>query len=78
MSKRKAGIAALLLIGFGAIEFPGIFFVMDRVEPFILGLPFLYGYLLCWWLYMCAGFFYAYRTGWGKHAFFKKRESRKT
>lgn len=41
----------LLVIGFGAIEFPGIFFVMDKVEPFIMGMPFLYGYIFCWWLY---------------------------
>ncbi len=70
---RKTIIIVLLVIGFGAIEFPGIFFVMDKVEPFIMGMPFLYGYIFCWWLYMCSVFFYAYRTGWGKHSFFHKK-----
>lgn len=70
---RKTIIILLLIIGFGAIEFPGIFFVMDKVEPFIMGVPFLYGYIFCWWLYMCSVFFYAYRTSWGKHSFFHKK-----
>lgn len=68
---RRKLIIVLLIIGFGAIEFPGIFLVMDKVEPFIMGLPFLYGYIFCWWIYLCAVFFYAYKTRWGKTKFFK-------
>ncbi len=70
--KRKGIIIVLLIIGFAAIEFPGIFFVMDKVEPFVMGLPFLYGYALCCWSYLCAVFFYAYKTKWGKVGFLKK------
>lgn len=73
INKRKLLIGILLALGFGAMEFPGILLVMDRVEPFLLGLPFLYGYILCCWAYMCMVFFYAYRTGWGKHGFFHRK-----
>ena len=74
--KRRAIIIVRLVIGFSAIEFPGIFFVMDKVEPFIFGLPFLYGYIFCWWLYLCTVFFYAYKTGWGKNKFFRNSKDR--
>ncbi|MBQ9015328.1 MAG: hypothetical protein IJ109_04345 [Firmicutes bacterium] len=65
--QRRILIAALLIFGFCALEFPGILFVCDRVTPFIFGLPFLYGYVLCGWIYMCLVLLYACRTGWGKH-----------
>ena len=29
------------------MEFPGILLVRERIYPFVLGLPFLYGYILC-------------------------------
>ncbi len=73
MKVRKIVIWILLVLGFCAIEFPGILFVRDRVYPFILGLPFLYGYILCSWIYMCSVLFYAYRTSWGKTPFFRKK-----
>jgi len=71
MSKRKMSgktklIWILLLIGFLAMEFPGVFFFQKTSDPFILGFPFIYGYILCWWAYMCAILFYAYKTGWGQ------------
>lgn len=75
---RKIVIIALLLVGFGGLEFPGILFVMDKVYPFIFGLPFLYGYVLCGWLYMCLVLFYAYRTRWGKVPFFNSDKKKKT
>ena len=65
MTGRTKLIWILLLIGFAAMEFPGVFFFHDKVEPFILGFPFIYGYILCWWAYMCIILFYAYRTRWG-------------
>lgn len=75
--KRKLVIWILLMLGFCAIEFPGILLVRDRVYPFVLGMPFLYGYILCCWMYMCSVLFYAYRTSWGKTAFFRKTEKDK-
>ena len=47
--QRRILIAVLLLAGFAALEFPGILFVCWRIRPFIFGLPFLYGYVLCGW-----------------------------
>ncbi|MDO5491762.1 MAG: hypothetical protein Q4F96_05130 [Bacillota bacterium] len=78
MSKvgRKRWIAVLLIIGFAALEFPGILIVCERDEPFIFGLPFLYGYVICGWMYMSGVLFYAYRTGWGKREFSFVRDNR--
>ena len=72
VNKRKLVIGILIVIGFLAIEFPGILIVRNKIYPFILGLPFLYGYILCCWAYMCSVLFYAYKTSWGKQSFFKK------
>ena len=69
MPVRKKIIIGLLLVGFAAIEFPGILFVGGMVRPFIFHLPFLYGYLICGWAYMTSVLFYAWRTGWGRHRF---------
>lgn len=71
MSKNKMTgktklIWVLLLIGLAAMEFPGVFFFKDKVDPFILGMPFIYGYILCWWAYMCVILLYAYKTRWGQ------------
>jgi hypothetical protein len=59
-------IWALLLLGFAAMEFPGVLFFDDVAEPFILGVPFIYGYITAWWVYMCAVLLYAYKTSWGR------------
>lgn len=72
MNRRKKIITVLLLIGLGAIEFPGVFFIKDQVYPFIFGFPFIYGYVILWWMYLCLVLFYAYRTGWGKRPFISK------
>lgn len=73
--QRRILIAALLIAGFCALEFPGILIVCGRVTPFVFGLPFLYGYVICGWIYMCLVFLYAYLTGWGKHPVrFSRRE----
>ena len=69
MSKRKKIIYILLILGFSAIEFPGILIAGKRITPTIFGFPFLYGYLICCWMYMCSVLFYAWRTGWGRCKF---------
>ncbi|MCT4620526.1 MAG: DUF3311 domain-containing protein [Marinisporobacter sp.] len=56
---------ALILLGFSIMEFPGIFFI-NRIDPLILGLPFIYGFMLIMWLYMCMITFIGYKTNWGK------------
>ncbi len=71
MTKRKmSGVSKLiwliLIIGFAAMEFPGVLFFHDKVEPFIFGLPFIYGYIIILWAIMCIVLFYAYRVNWGE------------
>ena len=73
-NKKKLIIGVLIANGFCAMEFPGILLVRDKVEPFIFGLPFLYGYIFCCWAYMCSVLFYAYKTAWGKKPFFKRNK----
>lgn len=65
-STRTKVIWSLLLLGFALMEFPGVFLFRDKVTPFIFGLPFIYGYILICWAYMCLVLFYAYKTNWGK------------
>lgn len=72
-NKRKFIIWLLLAIGFGAVEFPGILFIGDKIYPRIFGLPFLYGYVLCWWFYILLVLVYASKTRWGKVPFFQKK-----
>jgi len=65
MTSKTKIIWTLLIIGFCAMEFPGVFFFKDKADPFIFGFPFIYGYIICWWVFMCAVLFIAYRTDWG-------------
>lgn len=65
---RRIALAAMLILGFAALEFPGILFVCQITRPFIFGLPFLYGYVLIGWVYMCLVLFIAYLTDWGKYS----------
>lgn len=66
MSGQSKLIWILLLIGLAAMEFPGVFFFQNKVDPFIFGFPFIYGYILCWWAYMCLVLLFAYKTRWGQ------------
>ena len=70
---RRIILAALIIIGVMAIEIPGIFFVCGRIYPFIFGFPFLYGYVIICWLYMCIILFIGYRTSWVKNPLFIKK-----
>lgn len=63
---KRTLIWVLLGVGFAAMEFPGVFLFADRAEPFLFGMPFTYGYIILWWLYMCAVLLYAYRVRWGR------------
>ena len=59
-------IRVLLVIGFLAMEFPGVLFFKDIAEPYIFGLPFAYGFMLLGWIYMCVILFWAYKCNWGE------------
>lgn len=62
---KRRRIFVWLGVGFGLIEFPGVYFI-NRIEPKIFGMPFLYGFVLIAWLFLCAILFYANRSNWGK------------
>jgi hypothetical protein len=47
------------------MEFPGIFFI-NRIDPMIFGMPFIYGFTLIMWAVMCVIMFIAYKSNWGK------------
>lgn len=55
-----------IIIGFAIMEFPGIFFI-NRIDPVIFGLPFIYGFIIIMWVYMCVILLIAYKTNWGKN-----------
>jgi hypothetical protein len=55
----------LLIIGFCFMEFPGVFFFKDKIDPYIFGFPFIYGYIIIWWIYMCVIMLIAFLTNWG-------------
>ena len=66
MSSTTKIIWTLLIIGFAFMEFPGVLFFQKTADPFIFGLPFIYGYIICWWVYMVVVMFFAYRLNWGR------------
>ncbi len=70
--KRKL-FFALLIICFMFMELPGIFFI-NRIEPMIFGLPFIYGFVIIMWAIMCVILFTAYKVNWGKGRDFKEGE----
>jgi len=61
----KTVIWVLLVIGFMIMEFPGIFFI-NRIDPMIFGLPFIYGFTIIMWAIMCVILLVAYLTRWGR------------
>lgn len=61
----------LIILGFAAMEFPGVFF-FNRIEPMIFGLPFIYGFTILMWIYMMVILYIAYKTNWGKEKAIKK------
>lgn len=63
--KKKIGLLWILIVlCFAAIEFPGIFFI-NRIEPRIFGLPFIYGFTLIVWFILCVLMYAGYRIKWG-------------
>ena len=69
MAKQASSLSktlwALIIIGFAIMQFPGIFFI-NRIDPMIFGLPFIYGFTIIMWAYMVILMFIGYKTNWGK------------
>ncbi|QEK12927.1 hypothetical protein FQB35_11660 [Crassaminicella thermophila] len=63
---------SLIILGFLIMEFPGVFFI-NRIDPIILGFPFIYGFMLIMWLYMCIITFIGYKTNWGSNKNFQEK-----
>lgn len=55
----------LLIIGFMIMEWPGIYFI-NRIDPMIFGMPFIYGFTIIMWAVMVIIMFIGYKTNWGK------------
>lgn len=64
MKKKTILLWSFIILGFAAIEFPGIFFI-NRIEPLIFGLPFIYGFTLIVWVFLCIMMYIGYRINWG-------------
>ena len=56
---------ALIWIGFGFMTFPGVLFFHQKSEPFIFGMPFIYGYIIFCWAFMCIVLAIAPKMNWG-------------
>lgn len=56
----------LMLVGFACMEFPGVFFFQKMSEPYIFGLPFIYGWNLICWAYLVIVIGIAWKSNWGE------------
>lgn len=65
MNRTAIILWSLIIFGFAVMELPGIFFI-NRIEPFIGGFPFIFGFTIIMWGYMCIVLLIAYKLNWGK------------
>lgn len=63
--KKRYVFTTLIILGLIMMESP-IILLANRVEPFILGMPFLIFWVLFWWLFCTIVFLIAYRANWGR------------
>lgn len=56
----------LVLAGLAIVQFPGILFYYDVIEPRIFGMPFIYGFNALIWAILCIVLFIAYKVRWGR------------
>lgn len=61
---RKLAIYGGMLLGFVMLESPMIM-VANKVDPMIMGVPFLFVWNLGWWAFLTGLFLVAYLTNWG-------------
>lgn len=60
----KLALYAAMILGFAMLESPMLLFA-NRVEPFNMGMPFLFFWNLLWWAFLTALFLVGYLTDWG-------------
>ena len=60
----KLAIYGGMIVSFLMLESP-IVMLANRVEPMLMGMPFLLFWNLCWWFVLTAIFLVAYLTNWG-------------
>ncbi|AQU83793.1 MULTISPECIES: hypothetical protein [unclassified Halomonas] len=63
----KLSIYGGMILGFLMLESPAIM-LANRIEPMLMGLPFLLVWNLFWWFLLTALFLVAYLTNWGSPA----------
>lgn len=63
----KLSIYGGMLFSFIMLESP-IIMLANRIEPMVMGLPFLLVWNLLWWFVLTALFLVAYFTNWGSPA----------
>lgn len=73
MKKKTWLLWALIILCFASIEFPGIFLI-NRIEPRILGLPFIYGFTLIVWFILCILMYAGYLMKWGYGDKYKEKK----
>lgn len=59
-------IWTFVLVSLAVLQFPGILFYHDAAEPFIFGMPFIYGFNFLIWAALCVVLFIAYKLHWGR------------
>jgi predicted membrane protein len=73
MKKKILLLWILIFFCFAAIEFPGIFFI-NRIEPRLFGLPFIYGFTLIVWFVLCILMYAGYLMKWGYRDKYKNKK----
>lgn len=56
-------LCILIVVCFALIEFPGIYFI-NRIEPTLFNVPFIYWFPFLVWAVLCALLFIGYKLGW--------------
>lgn len=62
---KRAVFTALTIIGLIMMESPIILWA-NKIEPMVLGIPFLLFWVLFWWAFCTVLFLVAYKYNWGK------------
>lgn len=60
----KLSIYSVMLFSFFMLESP-VIMLANRIEPMLMGIPFLLVWNLFWWFVLTALFMVAYFTNWG-------------
>lgn len=72
---RKLAIYGGMLLGFVMLESPMIM-IANKVDPMVMGVPFLFVWNLGWWAFLTGLFLVAYLTNWGSGSVAATQRSR--